>query len=175
MLPALPSEGIPPAQDDAVPIEDQPDHRSSSTDTNHQSVIANWHRNPLVALCWQLINLHWHRSSASLADSYAFGDDAGAALSRFGALLRGDASGPKQAPTDLPGFPDAKRAKPKTAVQGGGKLRRRWIGKDGSIYEWDSQHGTVEKYNKRGKHLGEYDPVTGEETKPADPSRKVTP
>ena len=96
------------------------------------------------------------------------------ALSRLGALMRND-SGPTPAPKELPAFPDAKRAKPKTPVQGGGGLRKRWVGKDGSIYEWDSQHGTVEKYNKRGKHLGEYDPVTGEETKPADPSRKVTP
>jgi len=46
---------------------------------------------------------------------------------------------------------------------------------DGIIYEWDSQHGTVEKYDKRGAHLGEYDPNTAEQTKPADPSRSVEP
>ncbi|MGW2961624.1 colicin E3/pyocin S6 family cytotoxin [Streptomyces sp. NPDC001220] len=45
----------------------------------------------------------------------------------------------------------------------------------GEIYEWDSQHGAVEKYNKRGKHLGEFDPDTGAQTKPADGTRKVTP
>ncbi|WP_228761577.1 colicin E3/pyocin S6 family cytotoxin [Pseudomonas sp. MPC6] len=28
-------------------------------------------------------------------------------------------------------------------------------------------------YTKQGKHLGEYDPKTGEQTKPANPSRKV--
>lgn len=84
--------------------------------------------------------------------------------------------GPKPAPSNLPAFPKAARAKPKTPVQGGGGLRKRW--KDpgtGEIYEWDSQHGTVEKYNKRGKHLGEFDPDTGAQTKPADGSRKVTP
>ncbi|WP_424894287.1 colicin E3/pyocin S6 family cytotoxin [Streptomyces sp. SAI-124] len=43
------------------------------------------------------------------------------------------------------------------------------------MYEWDSQHGTVEKYNKRGKHLGEFDANTGAQTKPANPTRKVTP
>ena len=88
---------------------------------------------------------------------------------------RGGNSSPQPAPKELKAFPDVKRAKPKTPVQGGGGLRKRWVGKDGSIYEWDSQHGTVEKYNKRGNHLGEFDPETGEETKPADPSRKVTP
>ena len=43
------------------------------------------------------------------------------------------------------------------------------------IYEWDSQHGTVEKYDAQGRHLGEYDPETGEELNPADPSRRVEP
>ena len=44
----------------------------------------------------------------------------------------------------------------------------------GIIYEWDSQHGTVEIYDRSGRnHLGEFDPETGEQTKPADPSRKV--
>jgi uncharacterized protein YukE len=112
----------------------------------------------------------------ALADGGALGSMGGeeGALSRLGALMRsGDNSGPKPAPKDLPAFPDAKRAKPKTSVQGGGGLRKRWVGKDGSIYEWDSQHGTVEKYNKRGKHVGEFDPTTGEQTKPADPTREV--
>lgn len=45
---------------------------------------------------------------------------------------------------------------------------------NGKIYEWDSQHGTVEVYDKTGrKHLGEFDSVTGEQTKPADPTRRV--
>ena len=77
------------------------------------------------------------------------------------------------APRDLPAFPDAKRVRPKTAVQGGGGLRRRWKGPDGKIYEWDSQHGTVEVYDRRGRHLGEFDPNTGEQIKPPTSGRKV--
>jgi len=57
----------------------------------------------------------------------------------------------------------------------GGRMRRRWKDDDGTIYEWDSQHGKVEVYNKRGVHQGEFDPDTGAQTKPADPGRKVEP
>lgn len=33
--------------------------------------------------------------------------------------------------------------------------RRRWMSTDGRrLYEWDSQHGEIEVYNTRGKHLG---------------------
>lgn len=42
--------------------------------------------------------------------------------------------------------------------------RRRWKDKDGNIYTWDSKTGALEKFNKRGKHLGEYDPKTGQRT-----------
>lgn len=77
------------------------------------------------------------------------------------------------APTALPAFPDVKPAPLKTSVRGGGKKRRRWKDTSGRIYEWDSQHGKVELYTKQGKHLGEYDPETGEQTKPADPTRRV--
>lgn len=77
------------------------------------------------------------------------------------------------APSSLPAYPDAKSAPLKTAVRGGGKKRRRWKDRSGKIYEWDSQHGAVEVYTKQGKHLGEFDPETGEQTKPADPSRRV--
>lgn len=73
----------------------------------------------------------------------------------------------------LPGFPDAVRVRSKTPYPGG--RRRRWEGQDGTIYEWDYQHGTVEKYNRRGDHLGEFDPVTGEQKKDADPKRRVEP
>ncbi|TVT80592.1 colicin E3/pyocin S6 family cytotoxin [Pseudomonas sp. H3(2019)] len=75
----------------------------------------------------------------------------------------------------LPAFPDAIRRRPKTSVQGGGGLRPRWTDKAGNIYEWDRQHGTLEKYNKRGKHLGEFDVNTGEQTKKADKKREVEP
>jgi len=79
------------------------------------------------------------------------------------------------APKKIEGIPDLTPAKPKTPVQGGGGLRRRWKDKKGNIFEWDSQHGRVEKYNKRGKHLGEFDPASGKQTKPADKTRKVEP
>ena len=77
--------------------------------------------------------------------------------------------------TMLISIPDAVAAPRKTPRQGAGGLRKRWIGTDGRIYEWDYQHGTVEMYNRRGRHLGEYDPTTGRELKPPDPTRRVTP
>ena len=77
------------------------------------------------------------------------------------------------APKGLAAFPDAVKVDFKTRVQGGGGARRRWKDGKGRIYEWDSQHGAVEMYDKQGKHLGEFDPVTGEQTKPAKPGRKV--
>jgi hypothetical protein len=84
-------------------------------------------------------------------------------------------SGYQPAPRELPAYPDARGARPKTPVQGGGGLRRRWVDSQGNIYEWDSQHGAVERYNPRGRHLGEFDPDTGAQTKPADPTRTVEP
>ncbi|MGX9559366.1 colicin E3/pyocin S6 family cytotoxin [Pseudomonas sp. CFBP 5750] len=77
-------------------------------------------------------------------------------------------------PDFLPAFPSAKWAPPKTRMKGGG-LRPRWKDNEKLIYEWDFQHGAVEKYNKRGKHLGEFDPITGAQTKPANPTRWVEP
>jgi hypothetical protein len=41
------------------------------------------------------------------------------------------------------------------------------------IYEWDSRHGLVEKYDKRGNHLGEFNPVTGEKINPRVASRRI--
>ncbi|WP_231566969.1 colicin E3/pyocin S6 family cytotoxin [Vibrio navarrensis] len=52
------------------------------------------------------------------------------------------------------------------------KKRPRWKDKK-RIYEWDSQHGKVEVYDKNGNHIGEFDHETGEQTKPKDPKRKV--
>lgn len=72
-------------------------------------------------------------------------------------------------PKLLPAFPKAKIVKPKTPISGGG-LRKRWKDEE-FIYEWDSLHGRVEKYDQRGNHLGEFDPNTGVQTKPANPSR----
>lgn len=78
------------------------------------------------------------------------------------------------APKELRGFPGTRRSKPKTSVQGGQGLRKRWVDDNGGIYEW-AQHGAVERYDKRGKHLGEFDAETGEQIKPADPMRRVEP
>lgn len=78
-------------------------------------------------------------------------------------------------PTQLPAFPDAKQVRGKTRVQGGGQVRPRWTDTSGHIYEWDFRHGMVEKYNKRGIHLGEFDHETGVQTKNADPSRRIEP
>ena len=75
----------------------------------------------------------------------------------------------------LAAFPTAKRGSPKTSVQGGGGLRPRWRDSEGFIYEWDRQHGALEKFNKRGHHLREFNPETGEQTKPADKTRRIEP
>ncbi|MHC8355932.1 colicin E3/pyocin S6 family cytotoxin [Pseudomonas sp. LB3P81] len=75
------------------------------------------------------------------------------------------------APKGLTAFPDAARAKRKSSVQGGGGKRHRWVDSSGRIYEWDTQHGAVEMYDKQGKHLGEFNPETGAQTKPAKPGR----
>ncbi len=56
---------------------------------------------------------------------------------------------------------------------GGDNKHKRWKHKKGSIYEWDYQHGRFEKYDKNGKHQGEYDPETGKQTKPADKTRRI--
>jgi hypothetical protein len=70
------------------------------------------------------------------------------------------------APENLPGFPDARRAEPKNR-------RRRWIDGSGRLFEWDYQHGTVEMYDRRGRHLGEFDPRTAERLKGADRRRRT--
>ncbi|MEO8489454.1 colicin E3/pyocin S6 family cytotoxin [Pseudomonas sp.] len=78
-------------------------------------------------------------------------------------------------PRFLTAFPEAVRAPSKTGVTGGGHLRPRWKDPHGYIYEWDFERGKVEKYNKRGKHLGEFDPITGERTKDAENTRRIDP
>jgi filamentous hemagglutinin len=35
--------------------------------------------------------------------------------------------------------------------------------------------GTVEAYDARGRHIGEFDPINGRQLKEADPSRRVEP
>jgi len=45
---------------------------------------------------------------------------------------------------------------------------------DGERYfQWDHLHGEIEVYDKRGKHIGVMDAVTGQMTKPAVPGRKI--
>jgi hypothetical protein len=80
-----------------------------------------------------------------------------------------------QPPKDLPRFPGTNRVRPKTPVQGGGGLRARWKDRKENIFEWDSEHGRVDKYDRRGRHKGEFDPQTGEQTKEADKTRSVEP
>jgi hypothetical protein len=59
--------------------------------------------------------------------------------------------------------------------KGAGKTRGRWKDEKGNIYEWDSQHETLEKYNKRGKHLGEFNKDTDEQLKSANSTRRIDP
>lgn len=78
-------------------------------------------------------------------------------------------------PKTLIAFPNAQLVKPKTPIQGGGGLRKRWKDAEGNIYEWDSRHGTVEKYDRKGRHLGEFAPDTGEQLNPPNPNYVVEP
>jgi len=51
---------------------------------------------------------------------------------------------------------------------------RRWRNRNGSrLYTWDSLHGEIEVFNKRGCHLGAADPVTGIVSKPAVKGRRI--
>ena len=76
-------------------------------------------------------------------------------------------------PEALPGFPGAERVRPKTRM--GGRLRPRWRDADGFIYEWDFRHGSIERYDRRGRHLGEFDPNTGRKIAEAVAGRRVEP
>jgi len=80
---------------------------------------------------------------------------------------------PPPANDALPAFPLARRSKGKTGFSGG--IRRRWKDVDGTILEWDYQHGRVEKYDGRGNHLGEFDPATGHQVGSPQPGRTVEP
>ena len=77
-------------------------------------------------------------------------------------------------PKTLPARPDAIRVKPKTGKGATGK-RRRWRDQDGTISEWDYQHGAVEVFDRFGRHQGEIDPNTGNTTKEAIPGRRIEP
>ena len=86
--------------------------------------------------------------------------------------------GPFYPPGDgqaLPGFLGSIRVRAKTPMPGG-RLRPRWKAIDGRIFEWDYQHGTVEGYDgRRGKHLGEFDPINGRMRRGAIAGRNVEP
>ena len=74
----------------------------------------------------------------------------------------------------VPGFPELYRVEGKTFDRDG-SLRRRWKDDRGHIFEWGSQHDRLERYGRNGRHIGEFDPVTGEQTVPADATRKIEP
>ena len=76
-------------------------------------------------------------------------------------------------PHALPAFPFARKAKGKTWFAGG--LRRRWRESDGTFYDWDHLHGTVEKYDARGRQCGEFDPRPGRQVGPAIAGRRSEP
>nr|WP_298115585.1 colicin E3/pyocin S6 family cytotoxin [uncultured Pseudomonas sp.] len=42
-------------------------------------------------------------------------------------------------------------------------------------YTWDALHGEVEVFNRRGRHIGVADPVSGLMIKPAVRGRKINP
>ena len=49
-----------------------------------------------------------------------------------------------------------------------------WVSNDGSrYYTWDSLHGEIEVFNKRGFHLGSLDAKSGQFIKSAVKGRKI--
>ncbi len=72
---------------------------------------------------------------------------------------------------------DARRTNPSKAdspVWQGLRPSGNGVKTDGDrFYEWDYTHNDIEVYDKRGRHLGSADPVTGELYKPAVPGRKL--
>lgn len=58
---------------------------------------------------------------------------------------------------------------------GNGLLRARWKDDNGTIYEWDYRHGRIEKYDSRGRHLGEFDVETGAQISGPNAQRSVEP
>ncbi|WP_276917739.1 colicin E3/pyocin S6 family cytotoxin [Aneurinibacillus aneurinilyticus] len=54
-----------------------------------------------------------------------------------------------------------------------GTKRDTWQSTDGHYWQWDAEGGKLEKWNRnKNKHLGEFDPVNGKQTKPAKPGRQ---
>jgi hypothetical protein len=51
---------------------------------------------------------------------------------------------------------------------------RRWRSKDGTwLYTWDSMHGEIEVFNRRGRHIGVADALTGVVFAPGVPGRRI--
>jgi hypothetical protein len=42
-----------------------------------------------------------------------------------------------------------------------------------TLYTWDGMHGEIEVFNRRGRHLGVIDAVTGAALKPARRGRRI--
>ncbi|WP_184879941.1 colicin E3/pyocin S6 family cytotoxin [Sphaerisporangium siamense] len=62
----------------------------------------------------------------------------------------------------------------KQVLLGARSGKQRWRNQDGSrLYEWDSLHGHIEVYNKRGRHMGVADAVTGMMVSGAVRGRKI--
>lgn len=55
-------------------------------------------------------------------------------------------------------------------ISGGRKV---WKSDDGRYFTWDSLHGEVEVYNKRGRHIAVLHPQTGEVIKEAVKGRRI--
>lgn len=73
-----------------------------------------------------------------------------------------------QIPKPVPSFLDTCD---KLRVQGNQQI---WASKDrNNYYTWDSLHGEIEGFDKRGRHLGAFHALSGEQTKEAVRGRKI--
>ena len=77
--------------------------------------------------------------------------------------------------TAIAGIPGRHSGEAEDTGSGRRRVEAALAGCEGRIYEWDKRHGTVEVYDKTGKHRGEFDPVSGKRLAPADPRRRVEP
>ena len=76
---------------------------------------------------------------------------------------------------DITGFPGLVKQKRKTSKKDGSGLRERWKDAKGRrLFEWDSEKGELEVYRYSDvKHLGSFDPYTGERRGPAKDERHI--
>nr|WP_314566551.1 S-type pyocin domain-containing protein [uncultured Pseudomonas sp.] len=76
---------------------------------------------------------------------------------------------------DITGFPGLVKQKRKTSKKDGSGLRERWKDAKGRrLFEWDSEKGELEVYRYSDvKHLGSFDPYTGERRGPAKDERRI--